>query len=98
MSGVKGDLVSLLLSQHFGSIPSQVGLCLQRNGPSPLRLIAFKTKIPVKKVKSSLLTLIQHRMVSVSLNSRGILNYTLLFEHVYQMVRYSKYILLVRKE
>ena len=96
MAGVKADLACFLLAEHFGSVVSQVGYCLQTNGPSPLRVIAAKTKIPTKRVKTSLLTLMQHRMLSVTLTSRGFNEYALCFHNVYQIIRYSKYIVIAR--
>ena len=98
MTGVKAQLLQDILKEHFGSVVSQVGWSLAKNGASPLRFIVFKTQLPLSKIKRSLLTLIQHRMVDVKLNSRGLTQYSLIFDQVYQINRYSKFILMARNE
>lgn len=52
MSKLQVETALLLLRDHFGTLVSGVGAVLLRGGSLPLPLIAFRSKLPVSKVRT----------------------------------------------
>ncbi|XP_039267623.2 DNA-directed RNA polymerase III subunit RPC3-like [Styela clava] len=63
MAQAECDLCNLLLKKYFGSIVSNVGKFLCKNGRQPLGQIIISTKLKPSLVKKSLCVLIQHKLV-----------------------------------
>ncbi|XP_018579458.1 DNA-directed RNA polymerase III subunit RPC3 [Anoplophora glabripennis] len=99
MSAQLGKVLSLILCERFGPIIEKVGMYLFQYGTSPILYIVKSTKFPLSKVKESLCVLIKYRLVTFSPNrNENIANYTINAENVLLMLRYPKYINLIKKK
>lgn len=58
------ELVQTILQEHFGARCAQVAQCLLRRGPSPIFEIRATTHLSFYEIRNSLLTLIQHNVVT----------------------------------
>lgn len=100
MSAQLGKLTSLILTERFGEVIDKVSRCLFSKGPSTLLFIKRTTELPLSKVKESLCILIKYRLVTFKPNFRNenVATYTLHPDQVLLMLRYPKYINLIKKK
>ncbi|KAK4887292.1 hypothetical protein RN001_003563 [Aquatica leii] len=96
MSAQQGLVVRLILLERFGDIVANVGEIIFQN-PNSLYHIAKSTKVPLGKVKEALSILIKHNLASFKLNVDGITAvYTLNIKNVFLMLRFPKFINLIK--
>ncbi|XP_008192282.2 DNA-directed RNA polymerase III subunit RPC3 [Tribolium castaneum] len=99
MSIQYGRVVSLILLERFGPVVEKVGTYLFQYGTVPLLYIKKHTDLPISKVKEALCILIKYRLVTFTPNrNENVANYTLQHERVLLMLRYAKYINLIKKK
>ncbi|KAJ8969386.1 hypothetical protein NQ314_001785 [Rhamnusium bicolor] len=99
MSAQLGKVLSLILCERFGPVVEKVGTYLFQYGTTPLLYIKRNTELPLSKVKESLCILIKYRLVSFVPNkNENVANYSLDAEKVLLMLRYPKYINLIKKK
>ncbi|XP_034239902.1 DNA-directed RNA polymerase III subunit RPC3 [Thrips palmi] len=97
MSVQFSKVCSLILLEHFGEIVEKVGTDLFQWGPKPLTLIASSTKLSIDKVKQSLCVLLQYGLASFAAAKNGrIAEYSLLPEKVFSLLRYPRYLYLIK--
>uniref|UniRef100_A0A8C2HU95 DNA-directed RNA polymerase III subunit RPC3 n=1 Tax=Cyprinus carpio TaxID=7962 RepID=A0A8C2HU95_CYPCA len=95
MTAQEVRLCGLLLQEHFGNVVEKVGTHLIRSGVLTLRALAHETKLPLDLVKKSLCVLVQHGMCTFGAGRRGPagpVEYRINCEHIFQMLRYPRYI------
>ncbi|XP_054265202.1 DNA-directed RNA polymerase III subunit RPC3 [Macrosteles quadrilineatus] len=97
MASEQGRLCSLLIREHFGEVVEKVSNTLHW-GPKTLPLIVSSSQLPLSKVKQALAVLIKYGFVTYE---RGklptVAEYTLKLTKVTLMVRYPRYILLIKE-
>ncbi|KAG5892446.1 hypothetical protein JTB14_009854 [Gonioctena quinquepunctata] len=99
MSTQLGKVLGLILVDRFGPVVEKVALNLFQYGPNPLLHVKKQTELPLSKVKESLSILIKYHIASFEPNkNENIANYTLKPERVLLMLRYPKYINLMKKK
>ncbi|XP_056647996.1 DNA-directed RNA polymerase III subunit RPC3 isoform X1 [Diorhabda sublineata] len=99
MSSQLGKVVSLILLERFGVVVEKVGTCLFQYGSAPLLHIKKRTELPLSKVKESLTILIKYQLVTFVPNqNENLANYIIKPEKVLLMLRYPKYINLIKKK
>jgi len=87
-----------LLAQSFGEIVGKIGAYLLRRGNRPLKDIVTSTGLNESEVKRAIAILIQHNFVTfqASENYVNIAEYSILPHHVYCLLRYPKYLLMMK--
>ncbi|RZB38677.1 DNA-directed RNA polymerase III subunit RPC3 [Asbolus verrucosus] len=99
MSVQYGKVISLILLERFGPVVEKVGAYLFKYGTTPLLYIKKSTNLPLSKVKESLCILIKYRLVTFQANrNENLANYTLQHDRILLMLRYPKYINLIKKK
>ncbi|XP_018336281.2 DNA-directed RNA polymerase III subunit RPC3 isoform X2 [Agrilus planipennis] len=99
MSSQYGKVISFILLERFGEIVEKVGSCLFHYGSSPLLYIKKYTNLPLSQVKEALCILIKYNLVTFVPNkNENIANYSLKCENIFLMLRYPKYIILIKKK
>ncbi|KAJ8922618.1 hypothetical protein NQ315_007650 [Exocentrus adspersus] len=99
MSAQLGKVLALIISDRFGPVVEKVGMYLFQYGTSPLLYIVKNTGLPLGKVKESLCVLIKYRLVFFVPNkNENIANYTFIADNVLLMLRYPKYIHLIKRK
>ncbi|CAH1159836.1 unnamed protein product [Phaedon cochleariae] len=99
MSSQVRKVLSLILLERFGMVVEKVATHLFQYGSSPLLHIRKYTELPLSKVKESLAILIKYNLVSFKPNrNENIANYTFKPENVLLMLRYPKYMNLIKKK
>lgn len=95
-----GNLISLLLEQHFGESVQRVGNCLYATIQSrTLGTIIKATGLPKNDVAHALATLIKFRLVKFFPSANGnFVEYSMRSDRVYLLVRYAKYIEYIRSK
>ncbi|XP_042220401.1 DNA-directed RNA polymerase III subunit RPC3-like isoform X1 [Homarus americanus] len=87
-----------ILNEYFGDIVAKVGEALFLKGVNPLRVICASTKLPLVKVSEAVAVLIQHNLVTWEEWRPGIPCYTLLHDRVLLILRFPRYVYLVREQ
>ncbi|PNF18354.1 DNA-directed RNA polymerase III subunit RPC3 [Cryptotermes secundus] len=92
-------LCSLILLEHFGEIIQKVGNDLYKCQSKPLNLIVGSTKLPFQKVKQALRIMIQYGFVTFAEGQfPDKAEYTLLADKVILLLRYPRYLLLMKTQ
>lgn len=86
-----------ILQEIFGEIVANVGQVLFKLGTNPLRVIKGNINIPEDKVREALAVLIQHNLVTYNEWHTNIPAYTLEHERILLMVRFPRYVYMVRE-
>lgn len=97
MSSKQLDLCVLLLKEYFGEIVANIGQVLGVHGPTPLRLIILKSGESITNIKKALVILIRHQMVTFLFREKSPVEYELNINRVLLIVRYPRYIAIVKK-
>ncbi|KAL3265439.1 hypothetical protein HHI36_009642 [Cryptolaemus montrouzieri] len=99
MSSQVGKVISLILQERFGPVIEKVGTFLFQYGSNPLLYIKRTTDLPLGKVKEALCVLIKHRLAIFKPNkNENIANYSLCIENILLMMRFPKYLSLIKKK
>ncbi|XP_050299952.1 DNA-directed RNA polymerase III subunit RPC3 [Anthonomus grandis grandis] len=99
MSVILGKVISLILTERFGPVVSSVGAFLFKRQSSPILYVRKGTDLPLSKVKEALCILIKHRLVTFKANkNENLANYSLDSEKVLYMLRYPKYLNLIKTQ
>ncbi|KAK4327804.1 hypothetical protein Pmani_001729 [Petrolisthes manimaculis] len=91
-------LTDKILNEYYGNIVAQVGKMLFERGSHPLRDIHRLTGLPRSKVAEALAVLIQHNLVLVEEWRPNIPSYNLLYDRVFLILRFPRYVFLVREQ
>lgn len=87
-----------ILKEYFGDIVAKVGDTLFQDGLNPLRILCSSTKLPINKVKEAVAVLIKHNLVTWEDWRPGIPCYRLLRDRVLLILRFPRYVYLVREK
>ncbi|XP_037793487.1 LOW QUALITY PROTEIN: DNA-directed RNA polymerase III subunit RPC3-like [Penaeus monodon] len=87
-----------ILNEYFGDIVARVGDALFQKGLNPLRVICAHTKLPHSKVSEALAVLVQHNLVTWEEWRPQIPGYTLLHDRILLILRFPRYVYLVREQ
>ncbi|XP_066985988.1 DNA-directed RNA polymerase III subunit RPC3 isoform X1 [Macrobrachium rosenbergii] len=98
MTSTMRKVCQKILKEYFGNIVAAVGDALFQNGNNPLRFICSTTKLPMGKVKEALAVLIKHNLVTWEEWQAGIPSYTLIHDRVLLILRFPRYVYLVREK
>ncbi|XP_044728102.1 DNA-directed RNA polymerase III subunit RPC3 [Chrysoperla carnea] len=99
MSTQLGTLISCILAEYFGETIEKIGSFLYTWGPNPLALISKNTSVPIEKTKISLCFLIKYGLVNFEPGrTPSTANYYLIHEKLLHLLRYSRYIAIIKKK
>ncbi|XP_072386511.1 DNA-directed RNA polymerase III subunit RPC3 [Diabrotica undecimpunctata] len=99
MSTQLGKVLSIILAERFGTVVEKVGTSLYQYGSAPLLHIKKRTELPLSKLKESLAILIKYQLVTFVPNqNENLANYCIKPDKVLLMLRYPKYINLIKKK
>ncbi|XP_045129166.1 DNA-directed RNA polymerase III subunit RPC3-like [Portunus trituberculatus] len=98
MSYYQQKVCNKILQEYFGDIVAKVGQVLFQRGRNPLRVICANARLAPTKVSQALAVLIQHNLVVWEEWRRGIPAYTLLHDRVLLILRFPRYVYLVREQ
>ncbi|XP_071528802.1 DNA-directed RNA polymerase III subunit RPC3 [Panulirus ornatus] len=87
-----------ILNEYFGNIVATVGEVLFQKGSNPLRVIKTYAKLPLYKVAEAIAVLVKHNLVTWEEWRPGIPCYTLLHDRVLLILRFPRYVYLVREQ
>jgi len=87
-----------LLTQFFGEIVGKVGAYLLRRGKQPLRDIVASTSLKENEVKKAVAILVQHNFIEFEPNENNpnIAEYSVIRENIYCLLRYPKYLFMMK--
>lgn len=77
---------------------AKVGEVLFQKGVNPLRVIVTYSKLPLSKVSEAIAVLVQHNLVTWEEWRPGIPCYTLLHDRILLILRFPRYVFLVREK
>ncbi|CAD6237379.1 GSCOCG00002279001-RA-CDS [Cotesia congregata] len=97
MSYMCGKLCSAILLQHFGETVESVGDCLFKNNKQTVPFIISKLRLPPNKVRESLCVLIRFGLVSYEQEEKEPIRYVLDYDKVLNILRYSRFMLFIKK-
>ncbi|KAG8039820.1 hypothetical protein G9C98_000549 [Cotesia typhae] len=97
MSYMCGKLCSAILLQHFGETVKSVGDCLFKNNKQTVPFIISKLRLPPNKVRESLCVLIRFGLVSYEQEEKEPIRYVLDYDKVLNILRYSRFMLFIKK-
>ncbi|XP_057374771.1 DNA-directed RNA polymerase III subunit RPC3-like [Daphnia carinata] len=88
-----------LLNHYFGEIVGQVGAYLLRRGHRPLFDIPCATGLSIAEVMKALAVMVQHNLVKFEASERNnnIAEYSVIPHNVYCLLRYPKYLYMIKR-
>ncbi|XP_050699805.1 DNA-directed RNA polymerase III subunit RPC3-like [Eriocheir sinensis] len=98
MSYSQQKVCDKILREYFGDIVAKVGAVLYQRGANPLRVICLHARLAQDKVSQALAVLIQHNLVTWEEWRPRVPAYTLLYERVLLILRFPRYVYLVREQ